>query len=267
MVNIQGRKRRWDRGRSHSLEFIDWFQDKIRTEQDEGYIFWLAKGPNPKARRHSGYYTNGYRFHTKERDSRITTQNSGVTLTALTSKFACSSDQNPVDEDVTYYGIIEDIIELDFWSQFSVVLFRCDWFLHDVDDFGLTRVSFKKRCYKDDPFVLASQVHQVFYVQDPEESDIHYVMKRVPRDFFDFEEATSEETYWEEPVDYGHNLNPSIDLDASHSRVNSSVRLVNVTSLLDDANDDIELEGDSDCDNTDWDWRHADDSDFDNIES
>lgn len=48
----------------------------------------LALGPNRTTRRFSGYVINGYRFHTKSRDSRCTTQNSGVFLTAETTSFA-----------------------------------------------------------------------------------------------------------------------------------------------------------------------------------
>jgi len=54
-------------------------------------------------------------------------------------------------------------------------------------------------CCLDNPFVLASQVHQVFYVQDPIESDRHYVMQVLPRDLFVVKEETDGETgaaYW-----------------------------------------------------------------------
>lgn len=162
----QNRGSRWVKERSHSLQFISWFQDKVKNEVIDDHIFWLANGPYPKARRYRGYFVNGYRFCTKERDSRLKTQNSGVTLSALTPSFASSKDKNHVLGDVTYYGAIQEIFELDFWSNFYVTLFRCDWFCADIYNYGLTRVSFRKLCYKDDPFVLASQVHQVFYVQD-----------------------------------------------------------------------------------------------------
>ena len=128
----------------------------MKNEGVTNHIFWLAKGPNPKARRYTGYFVNGFRFYTKDYDLRLKTQNSGVTLVALTSSFASSKDQNPLVGDVSYYGVIEDIIELDFWPHFSFVLFRCDWFHAKLYEFGLTRVNFKRLCYKDDPFMLAS---------------------------------------------------------------------------------------------------------------
>ena len=69
LVNNQGRTSRWQRAQNHSLEFISWFQDKVKGEQVEDHIFWLAKCPNPIARRYIGYFFNGYQFFTRKRDS------------------------------------------------------------------------------------------------------------------------------------------------------------------------------------------------------
>ena len=171
------------------MEFISWFQDKVKSENVEDHIFWLAKNPKPRVRRHAGYFVHGYRFYTRTRDSRLKSQNSRVALTALISCFASSKNQNPITGDVIQYEVIEEITEVDFWSNFSVVLFRCDWFHADIDEFGHARVHFKKLCYKDDPYVLASQVHQVFYLPDSVKTDIYYRMRRIPRDLFDFPEA------------------------------------------------------------------------------
>jgi hypothetical protein len=51
-------------------------------------------------------------------------------------------------------------------------LFRCKWFKLDgvgvkVDQlYGMTIVDLKNLGYKDEPFVLANDVAQVFYVKD-----------------------------------------------------------------------------------------------------
>ena len=50
--------------------------------------------------------------------------------------------------------------------------------------YGLTYVYFNKICSLEEPFMLASQVHQCFYVKDPYDQDRHYVMKTVPTDLF-----------------------------------------------------------------------------------
>uniref|UniRef100_A0A803MK76 DUF4218 domain-containing protein n=1 Tax=Chenopodium quinoa TaxID=63459 RepID=A0A803MK76_CHEQI len=100
--------------------------------------------------------------------------------------------------------------------------------------------------------VQREKVHQVYYSQDPLEKDIQYIMKRDPRDLFDFEEALNEETYWEEPIDSSSNNMPSFD--ANHIRVGAGggeVRVVNIDNLS-DSEDVNNLEDDIDYDDTDW---------------
>ncbi|XP_074351452.1 uncharacterized protein LOC141690560 [Apium graveolens] len=113
---------------------------------------------NGGARRFTGYVVNGYRFHTSDRDSRCTTQNSGVYLTAQTTSFSSSRYENPIVGDVSYYGSLEDIIELDYWGLFTVVLFKCRWYQQQKDSHGHIRVNFNRLCHKSDPHVLAKQV-------------------------------------------------------------------------------------------------------------
>lgn len=145
----------------------------------------LAKGPNRAAKRLSGYVVNGYRFHTKRRDEKCTTQNSGVHLTAWTTSFASAKDENPTVGEVGYYGSIEEIIELDYWGAFSVVLFRCTWYIDDKDGFGFTRVNFNRVSHKNDPYVMSTQAQQVFYIQDPIEKQFRYPIKRPSSEFYD----------------------------------------------------------------------------------
>lgn len=190
-------RKRWREAQQHSQEFMVWLKEKVEGDQVPDYIRWLSLGPCNVARRYMGYFINGYKFYTRERDAKCKTQNSGVTLIALTSSFASTKDHNPVLDKVAYYGVIQEIIELDYWSSFTVVLFRCEWFHVEKDDYGLTRVNFKRHCDPDDPFVLASQVHQCFYIEDPIEEGLHYAVQKLPKEFFDIEQT--EETYLAEP--------------------------------------------------------------------
>ena len=113
-----------------------------------------------------------------------------------TSSFASAKDKNPVIGDVTYYGALKDIIELDYYGHFNVVLLNCDWV--DVtsrgrginDDFGFTLVSFNRlistrQNISDEPFILTSQAEQVFYVEDPMDKGWHVVIRTKPRDLYE----------------------------------------------------------------------------------
>nr|XP_009776104.1 PREDICTED: uncharacterized protein LOC104225927 [Nicotiana sylvestris] len=122
---------------------------------------------------------------------------------------------------VLYYGAIQDIIEIDYWGRFSVVLFRCDCFRNEVDEYGLTRVYFNRLCSTDDSFVLTSQVHQIFYVEDPIEKDVYYARNKVPVDLYDLEEENITnvgETFWREPNDDVGPSNRLVDNDIRWSR-------------------------------------------------
>ena len=63
--------------------------------------------------------------------------------------------------------------------------------------------------------MLASQVHNCFYVQDPYDQDKHYVMKTVPSDLFnmgDEVESNLPQSYENEPSE--HSKGPSIPKDS-----------------------------------------------------
>lgn len=154
----------------------------------------LALGPHMDARRYKGYIINGCRFRIKDVDLRRKSQNSGVMLNASVPCFASRKDNNPVVGDVNFYGQLTDIIEIRYSNSMKFVLFRCDWIDNRTgmlkDEFKFTLVNFKHKLYKDnrvtdEPFILATQAKQVWYIQDPLETDWHVVMKMTVRDNFD----------------------------------------------------------------------------------
>lgn len=135
----------------------------------------LAKGPFDVARKHRGFKINGYKFRSARYDRM--TQNSGIVVVAKTSSYSHVKDSNPILGDVTYYGRLKEIIELDYMGRFNVVLFKCDWV--DVtlgrgikkDEWGFTLVNFSNLIHtgeklEHEPFIFASQANQVFYVND-----------------------------------------------------------------------------------------------------
>ncbi|XP_076933271.1 uncharacterized protein LOC143599119 [Bidens hawaiensis] len=237
-IENQPRQSRWARAQNHSHEFTGWFENKVIHNDVPDHIYWLAKGPSPTFKTYYGYYANGYRFHTKSRDSKCITQNSGVSLTALTPSFASSRDKNPTVGNIDYYGRILDIIELDYWSKFRVMIL----------------------------FVMRSQVKQVFYAPDPIIDGLYYVLNTIPRDVYDFDEEINEAdcgSYWCDPdVDRLGSFAQASDQetcllreDIPPLKIDANTKLA-ATDVVDTENDD-----DSDYDDTLWDWMHVDDDD------
>jgi hypothetical protein len=72
-----------------------------------------------------------------------------------------------------YYRIIKNIIEYNFTrnKNLKIVFFDCDWFdpNHDTQEnkFGMVEVKHVHRLRSCDPFVLAHQVEQVYYIPYP----------------------------------------------------------------------------------------------------
>lgn len=160
-------------------------------------IYSLACGPDRRVTLHSGCIVNGIRFRTMARDTCLKTQNSGVVVKG--------DDQS---EDKDFYGVLVDIIELEYLYGNRVFLFKCDWWdisrrtgIH-VDKY-FTSVNVSKTWYENDPFVLATQARQVFYVNDTKLRGDWKVVQRVdPRNMYDVvekdEENGNDETYQQE---------------------------------------------------------------------
>ena len=139
----------------------------------------LALDPVHVVRTFEGYDINGYTFYTRNQDSKSTVQNSGVTLVAVSSDLSDPKGAGPSHASMSYYGFVEEIWELDY-RKFDIPLFMCKWVDNrrgvKVDEDGFILVDFSKAGYKDDPFILARQATQVFYVTDPADRSRHVVL-------------------------------------------------------------------------------------------
>ncbi|XP_028104195.1 uncharacterized protein LOC114303271 [Camellia sinensis] len=184
------------KGKGFVLDNTTWVAELLATENvallDEIKI--LALGPSQKATRFNGYIINGTRYHTRSRELRRKTQNNGVMVKAKTSSYASAKDINPVEGDVAYYGYVTDIIELYYSHDHRYMLFMCNWIDNNKglkqDDFGFTLVNFNHLLYankqdSDEPFILASQAQQVFYVNDYVDEYWNVVLKMKPRDLYE----------------------------------------------------------------------------------
>ena len=93
------------------------------NEINSDELIWsLASGPSIQVKSWHTYKVNGYKFQTLEYGGRKGTMNSGV----------CVRGSNYGNDESDFYGILEEVVELDYPSSANnpkkVVLFRCSWF-------------------------------------------------------------------------------------------------------------------------------------------
>ena len=156
------------------------------------------------AHKYSSYTINGFNFHTQSYDEGRSIQNSGVAVTAESTSFEIGNNDNIIIGKNTYYGIIKEILEINYQHKGNVVLFKCDWVDNRVhnkwvktDQFGITIVNFQHlfntgERISDEPFILASQALQVYYVPDPVDTEWAAVVQSKPREVYDFDNLESE---------------------------------------------------------------------------
>ena len=90
------------------------------------------------------------------------------------STIKTAGDHNDVTID--YYGTISDIIVLSYTKNSkedrSVILLRCEWYnlegrTYQMKDGGYFKsINIEGRWYKNDPFILATEASQVFFLED-----------------------------------------------------------------------------------------------------
>ncbi|CAM8978261.1 unnamed protein product [Rhodiola kirilowii] len=107
---------------------------------------------------YSQCYVNGVKFVVWDRDWNKRTKNSGVMVE---------------DGYLTYYGVIQNNIELRYANGMPVAIFDFTWFNTDPKergstkiDYGLLSVDTSSTWFEDWPYCLATTARQVFYLED-----------------------------------------------------------------------------------------------------
>ncbi|GJY59064.1 hypothetical protein Tco_0458956 [Tanacetum coccineum] len=160
-------------------KFSPWFRDKISTLYTKNpsecslELFALASEPKDHATYYTSCIVNGVKFVVRSRDERLITQNSGVST--------------PGENGSMFYGLLEEIVELNYLTHQKVVLFRCKWFKTNntrstslcVTKNNITSISTRDEWWKENQYILATQARQVFYLEDPSRSHHWKVVQEV----------------------------------------------------------------------------------------
>jgi hypothetical protein len=161
-------------------------------------LVYLSKDPKEVGLLYQEFMVNGFRFHIKELERKRKTLNSRVFVNAITLSFLCIRDANHSLRDVAYFGALKNVIELDYGGDRRVLLFECDWVSNgkrlkqDADGFLLA--NFNNVPPHKEPFILASQAAQVFYVEESKESDWHVVVVTNARSIYKMRDIINVET-------------------------------------------------------------------------
>ena len=117
---------------------------------------FLAWVPFWQAKRFNAYNDNGFKFCTIDQEEGLRMQNNRIFTIAK----------------LEYYGKLIDIIKLNYHGWFNVVLFQCKWVNANrgvrKDPLQFTPINFSRLIHigENDPCILASQAHLVYYVDD-----------------------------------------------------------------------------------------------------
>ena len=162
--------------------YLNYFKTRVTelrdTSQSTLSLQILASGPTHHASKCNSCKINGYKFNTEQHDAGLTTQNCGVLVIG-----------NDGTDIINYYGVLTDIIDVQYFGSKQVIVFKCRWFDVlspnrgiKVDKYGFESVNINRtiRTQNHDPFVLASQAHQVFYVTDMASRPGWKIVTRIP---------------------------------------------------------------------------------------
>ena len=123
-------------------------------------LYNLACGSDSLDVVYKGHIVNGVRFHTKNHEHTHHTQNSGFFV----------SGEDGITK-TNYDDELRNVLELNYSGNNRVYLFECDWWdtrngLGMQRDKHFTSVNTSHTWYHSEPFILACQASQVFYLND-----------------------------------------------------------------------------------------------------
>ncbi|XP_007226196.2 uncharacterized protein LOC18791599 [Prunus persica] len=196
----------------HRQSFPQWFKHHVKALYSEEStlvtkeVYALSYGPDERVCTYTGCVVNGIRWHVKDIEETRTTQNSGVMVPGTHA-----------DQESNFYGRLVSVVKIGFTYGYHVILFKCEWYNTSTDvkrkkkivrlvhDYHLTSVNSMNLWYKDDPYVLAKQAQQIFFLDDPSLGHGWKVIQKIPHrhvwDVLENEVAHEAETLYNDDVD------------------------------------------------------------------
>ncbi|KAG2266804.1 hypothetical protein Bca52824_073883 [Brassica carinata] len=180
----------------------------------------IASGPVNKAKSWPIYFRRGFLFHTQKHGEGRKTCNYGICVKG-------ESYTNASDE-ADYYGILTDIIQIEYEGavDLKITLFKCKWYDPKIgrgtrrSNGGIVDILSSRKYYKYEPFILASQAHQVCYIPYPyvkkPKQSWYNVLKVNPRGIISGEYEDKESTLLQQDNDDAVLMTTIEDLAVDH---------------------------------------------------
>ena len=128
-------------------------------------LYSLAMGPDTRVRHYESCVVGDVRYNTLARDEGRKTQNNAIMSTDTYDK-----------ETTEMYANITDIVQLQYISSFKdhrcVVLLCCHWYnlffriAKPIADDYFKSINIKAAYQTYEPFILANQATQIFFLED-----------------------------------------------------------------------------------------------------
>ncbi|GKD60340.1 putative transposon, En/Spm-like protein [Tanacetum coccineum] len=149
-------------------------------------VRWISYGPCATVVKYDAYNINGYTFRTKCHDGKVY-HNSRVSVEAIDLHI---SKEVVTTRQAFYYGVLQEIWVLDYRFR-KIPLFRVGGVKRN--NLGYTLVDLNNLGHKVDPFILASQERQMFYLKDQIDKKLSIVFKTPPKNYKDTYDKVDEE--------------------------------------------------------------------------
>ncbi|XP_062085975.1 uncharacterized protein LOC133792082 [Humulus lupulus] len=243
----------------HKEQFPSWFKNKVsqmRVQKSPlaNYdLYSLSQVPLERYNTYQSCIVNGVQFRCKERDDTLKTQCSGI---------CTEGDHDNIS--ILYYGVLIEIFQLSFILDRKVFLFRCKWYNSNpkgrsiVVDHNLTSINTSTDWYSNEPFILATQAQQVFYLLDMKHGSNWRIVQKVNhQSIYDIpeimEETVNNDVFQEEESFQLPPFQPTEDFIESSSLVRLDVPFVTlldqlVVDLFSNQNQNVDKDSDLDED-------------------
>ena len=115
-------------------------------------LYDLACGPDRRVNHYASFIIGWMRFYARELEMQRQTQDSRIAMIEYEG-----------EEEIEYYGLLIDIIELKYRFNNFIFLFQCEW--RDIRnkkidihiDPHFISVNFARTWYQNEPYILATQ--------------------------------------------------------------------------------------------------------------